>query len=163
MKLPQSFTARAVKGKSPVPPAIGLNPDWGEQFDRQHGLVFKLPKGHWAYLFVDKRLSASQSEDVKRRCQAEDVVAHVVNCEKQEWTVRLEPTAPGRFGFIVYTSSGKPYLSGHGSVNSSGKWRASFKTLFPGIRNTKRCHVVGGIRGGTGQRTEAQIGLSCSK
>jgi hypothetical protein len=162
MKQRTSFTAQNLRGQSPVPSEINLDPEWGEQFDHANGVTFKLPGGRFAYLFLDKHLSSSKPHEVVHFLRTESTAGHVINCENQEWILKFEPTTEGKFGLIVYTKAGKAYIAGEGKVGKSGKWRAAFKTLYPGIRNTKRCKVSGGIRGGTGQKTEVQVGVTCS-
>ena len=157
----QPFTVESVIGESPIPSEVKLNKEWGEQFGHNAGVTFRLPHGNLASLFLDKRLGSNDPREVLQVLGHESIGGYVVSCESQEWVVNIEPTAEGKFGLIVYTKTGKAYIAGEGSVEKSGKWQAKFSTLYPGIRNKKRCKVQGGIRGGTGQRTEVQIGVSC--
>ena len=156
-----SYPQEQLIGQPPVPSDVIPNPEWGEWFGSDFGLVFRFQNGRKASLFLDSRLSSNNPNDVLKFLEAESTAGYVINCENQEWTIKLEPTFEGQFGVIVYTKSGKAYIYGTGEVEKTGQWKVDLSTLYAGIRNTKKCHVQGGVRGGTGQRTEAQAGVGC--
>jgi len=149
-------------GQSPVPSDVMPNPEWGKWFGHDFGMIFQFQNGRRASLFLDRRLSSEDPNEVLRVLGAESTIGYVINCENQEWTIKSEPTFEGQFGVIVYTKSGKAYISGGGEIEKTGQWKVDFSTLYPGIRNTKKCHVQGGIRGGTDTRTEVQGGVGCA-
>ena len=158
----KSYPVEQLNGEFPIPSDVKPSAEWGERFGNEFGLVFKLQNGRRASLFLDKRLSSHDPAEVRQVLETESTAGYVINCENQEWVIKIEPTFEGRFGVIVYTNSGKAYISGVGEIRKTGEWKVDFSTLYPGIRNTKKCHVVGGIRGGTGQQTEAQAGVGCN-
>jgi hypothetical protein len=155
------FTVDNLSGESPVPAEVQVNPKWGKEFSHAHGVVFRLAPKATAYLFIHDSLQSDDPKDVNHILGNDSIVGYVLNCEGQEWTIKTEATSEGKFGLIVYTMAGKPYMAGEGQFDASGRWSAKFATLYPGIRNTKPCHLQGGIKGGTGQRTETQIGGTC--
>ena len=155
------FSVEKVIGEAVVPMTVSLNPEWGQHFSHDNALQFRLAPSMNAYLFLHEHLQSKDPQQVTELLEKDAIVAYILNCEGQEWVIKTESTTEGKFGLIVYTAKGKPYLSGEGQVESSGIWNARFATLYPGIRNTKRCHLQGGIRGGTGQKTEVQVGGTC--
>jgi hypothetical protein len=155
------YPVEQLRGESPIPADVIPNPVWGKQFGHEFGIVFRFKNGRKASLFLDSRLSSKDPQEVLQILETESTAGYVINCESQEWVIKTEPTFDGQFGVIVYTKSGKAYISGIGEVKKTGEWTVTFSTLYPGIRNTKKCHAQGGVHGGTGQRTEAQAGVGC--
>lgn len=155
------FSVEKAVGEASVPITVKLNPEWGQYFSHNNALQFRLGPNTNAYLFLHEHLQSSDPKQVTELLGKDSIAAYILNCEGQEWVIKTESTANGKFGLIVYTAKGKPYLCGEGQFDSSGRWSARFATLYPGIQNTKRCHMQGGIRGGTGERTEAEVGGSC--
>lgn len=135
---------------------------WGKHFSHQNGILLHFAPSVEAHVFLHDGLAADNPEDIAQFFKAEGTVGYIMSCEQEEWRIDVENTAPGIFGIIVYTASGKPYLTGSGRYDAAGKWQVDFSTLFPGIRNGKACHLQGGAKGGTGQKTEVQVGGTCS-
>jgi hypothetical protein len=156
------FSVENLVGEAPVPLTVKLNPEWDKAISHRNSLQFRLAPGTNASLFLHEHLQSSDPKQVSDLLESDAIIGYVLNCEGQNWTIKTESTSNGEFGVIVYTAAGKPYLFGEANVDSEGNWSANFATLYPGIRNSKKCRLVGGIKGRTGQRTEAQIGGSCS-
>ena len=155
-----SFGMTQVTSVSPVPSEIRLNPDWGQQFGHAWGLALNLPYGQLTSVFLDRRLTTADYDELTQWFESEPVVARVITCENKEWIIKIEPTKDGHFGLIISTLEGKPLIAGEGELTGTGAWHASFKTLYPGIRNRRSLNVQGGVRGGTGQRPEIQVGVT---
>jgi len=124
------FSVEKAIGEAAVPPSVPLNPEWGQQFAHNNALQFHLAPGRTAYLFLHAKLLSDDSNEVSELLSKDATVGHLLNCEGQEWVINTEATSDGRFGLIVYTATGKPYLSGEGHFDSSGVWSASFVTLY---------------------------------
>jgi hypothetical protein len=146
-----------VTGQKAVPATVPLDPTWGPNFEHAHSVVLELqPKTH-AYLFLHRKLQSEDPKEVQEILRNDSTVGYVLSFKDQVWTIKTEATSEGTFGLVGYTKSGKPYLAGEGTYDSSGRWSAKFATLYPGIRNKIKCTVQGGARGGTGQKTETQV------
>jgi hypothetical protein len=156
------FSVETAVGEPMQSSETHLKPSWGSKFKQANSLGFHLGSDTLVYLFLHEGLFAGNPAEVNSLLQSDGVVAYIISCEGQEWTVKTEMTADNHFGLIVYTTSGKPYLAGELDVDLAGRWSAKFATLYPGIRNKKKCSLQGGVRGGTGQKTDAQIGGTCS-
>lgn len=126
------------------------------------GFVFELPLDHVTAVFLDKRLVSGDVAQVIEVLGNESVAGHILNCEIKEWTIHVEPTSETTFGVLIYTAKNKPLMAGEGSIETDGGWRFSVNTLYPGIRNTRKVTVTGtgGVRGGTGQATYGEAGIS---
>jgi hypothetical protein len=153
----QSFTAEHLSA-TPLPADTNVNPEWGHHFDKESAVAIPLPHGNRALVFLDKRLRGSHGE-IMQIFGTESVAAHVISCENKEWVVKVEPTAEGHFGLIIYTAAGKALMAGTGEVQRTGQWAVKLATLYPGISNKKKVTGQVGIRGGTGQKTEIQGGI----
>ena len=92
----------------------------------------------------------------------ESVAGHIINCEIKEWTIHVEPTSETTFGVIIYTAKNKPLMAGDGKIEKEGGWRFKVNTLYPGIRNRRKVTIAGtgGVRGGTGQATYGEAGIT---
>jgi hypothetical protein len=159
----QPPTNAKVKGFSPVPPEIKANQEWGKRFGHEWGLALPLPRGNMAAIFLDKRLISGDYRKVMQVFRKRSVPGYVVSCEGKEWVIEAEPTKQDCCGLVIYTKAKRKALaSGTVTVKRNGEWHFTAKTLYPGIRNKKKVTfgVQGGSRGGTGQKTDNQAGVT---
>lgn len=84
-------------------------------------MVFRLAPKVTAYLFIHENLQSDDPKDVNHTVGNDSIVGYVLNCEGQEWTIKTESTSEGKFGLIVYTTAGKPYMAGEGQFDASGR------------------------------------------
>jgi hypothetical protein len=146
-----------VRGTSPIPAEVKLKKSLGRHFGHEWGVAFRLPRGELASVFLDKGLSTGNHRTIMKVLGRASIAGYVVTCENKMWRIEVEPISAREFGIIIYTQRGKALIAGTGKVTKAGKWRASFKTLYPGIRNSRRVTVQGGVRGGTGQATYGEV------
>jgi hypothetical protein len=144
--------------ESAVPAAVNVEPAWGANFGHSHSVTVDLKLDLKVYLFLHRSLQATDPKEIKALLGKNSVVGYVLGPNEQLWTVEAEATTEGEFGIIVYTKAGKPYVAGQGHYNSAGLWSVQFATLYPGIKNSLRCKLQGGAKGGTGQKTQVQGG-----
>jgi hypothetical protein len=155
------FNVESIAGDCPVPTTVRMNAAWGPEFSHATGFALRFAQGVSAHLFLHQGLLSNDPREVIELFKRDAILGYILSCEEQEWTIKGEATFEGHFGFVVHTKSGKPYLAGHGTFDHLGRWSATFSTLYPGISNKKKCSLQGGVKGGTGQRTEVQVGGSC--
>jgi hypothetical protein len=153
----KSVSFENIRSSSPIPREIQLNEKWGKEFSHECGIFFELPNDNVTSIFLDKRINSGDAKKVMEVFGNHAVAGHIVNCEIKEWTIHVEPTSLTTFGVIIYTAKNKPLMAGEGEVGNHGEWQISFRTLYPGIRNSRRVTVQGGVRGGTGQSTYGEV------
>jgi hypothetical protein len=157
----ESVARTRFEGVSPIPSRITAKRGWGSRFGNEWGLALPMPHGNVAAVFVDKRLLSGNYKTVMQVFGKTSIAGYVVSCEGTEWVIECEPTEENRCGLIIYRKTRrKALMAGSIAIKKNGLWTFTAETLYRNITNRKHftAGVDGGVRGGTGQRTEVEGG-----